>query len=253
MVVPDEIVSAACHGDTAAIQAWFSTGTRDPDELVDGENTLLYAATWGGHCETMRLLLQMGAGVNARSDAGRETPLHAAAMQGHHDAAVLLLDRGALVDARAGLGSTPLKYAVQHAQRSDPDRCDIIRLLLRRGATLDARVDGWLRARRQWLDWLDAEAVASRSKATALLADVRLAGGTWSSYLRVPRKRLLALRVLCERGRATTDDDLLRRLFPAVRKKEDGAADEPPPPAVPLPKEVFWLVCEFLRCDRDDE
>ena len=33
MVLPDEFRKAARNGDTAAIQAWYSTGTRDPDEI----------------------------------------------------------------------------------------------------------------------------------------------------------------------------------------------------------------------------
>ena len=37
------------------------------------------------------------------------------------------------------------------------------------------------------------------------------------------RKRVLALRVLCEQGRASTDDDLLRRLFPAAPSPEPAA------------------------------
>jgi hypothetical protein len=129
----------------------------------------------------------------------------------------------------------------------------MIRLLLRRGANLDAR------------DNIDenAETYAryhNRTEATALLADVRRAGG-WRSFVRVPRKRVLALRILCERGRASTSDALLARLFPyhAPVQSEDDATDEPPPllaraPQGPreVPKEVFWLVFEFWRCTSHD-
>jgi len=126
----------------------------------------------------------------------------------------------------------------------------MIRLLLSRGANLDARDN----------DGRDAEAVAryrEKEWAVALLAEIRLAGG-WHSYLRVPRKRLLALRVLCERGRASTDDALLRRLFPRpAPAAADDAGEEPSllasatQGARELPKEVFWLVFKFWQSDRD--
>ena len=135
--------------------------------------------------------------------------------------------------------------------------CDMIRLLLSRGAALDARNN----------DGRDAETIARRfnndDEAPALLADVRLAGGTWDAYLRDPRKRLLALRVLCERGRASTDDALLRRLFPAApataaeggkrakrglqRTREEYRAAK----GGRLPRGIFWHILEYWRCDRD--
>ena len=122
----------------------------------------------------------------------------------------------------------------------------MIRLLLSRGANLDARDN----------DGRDAEAVAryrEKEWAVALLAEIRLAGG-WHSYLRVPRKRLLALRVLCERGRASTDDALLRRLFPwqpPVQEKQGPTTRAARAQAGQLPKEVFWLILKFWRSDRD--
>ena len=94
----------------------------------------------------------------------------------------------------------------------------------------------------------------NKDEAADLLADVRRAGD-WLSYLRYPRKRLLALRVLCERGRASTDDDLLLRLFPWHAPPKNGpttraARRARAPQAAQLPKEVFWLIFEFWRCDR---
>ena len=260
MVAPNEIQHAVRRGDTAAIQEWFSSGTRDLDE----SGAMLYMAAFHGHCETMRFLLDHGASVNFTTSNG-QTPLSAAAHTGRYDAAVLLLDRGALIDLANVYGCTPLIWAAWH------DHCDMIRLLLSRGAALDARKK----------DGLDAEAQArfyNKDEAAALLADIRHAGD-WHAYLRYPRKRLLALRVLCERGRASTDDGLLERVFgpnvfvpqgidPVVFKKlpEDARAAVytasrvayPSQPEKPrsvaraqLPKEVFWLILEFWRSDRD--
>ena len=241
MVLSAEIIRAAKFGDTAAIQGWFSTG--DPDERGVYGRTLLYVAALYGHCDTMRFLLGHGASVDATNDYG-ETPLSAVAYDGKHDAAVLLLDRGAQIDLADNFGRTPLLRAAAK------DRCDMIRLLLSRGAALGSRDN----------NGRNAEAYAcnnNRDEAAALLADVRIAGG-WDAYLRYPRKRLLALRVLCERGRAKTDDDLLLRLFPwhpPVQEKQGpttrAARRARAPQAAQLPKEVFWLILKFWRSDRD--
>jgi len=249
MVLTKKIIYAAGQGDNDAIHEWFASGTRDPDEKDLMGRTLLDWAAAGGQCDMMRTLLDHGASVDATC-VSIMTPLHGAAGGGHCAAVVLLLDRGAQIDPRPIARRTPLIYAAEYGQ------CDVIRLLLQHGASLDARTR----------DGRDAEASArlyDKVEAAALLADVRLAGG-WELYIRAPRKRLLALRVLCERGRAKTDDALLQRLFPwhlAVRDEpgEDRDATDDSDPSLearaaeasPLPKEVFWLVLKFWRCDRD--
>ena len=122
----------------------------------------------------------------------------------------------------------------------------MIRLLLSRGAALDARdIDGY-----------NAEALArlNRPQGAALLAAVRVAGG-WGKYVLVPRKRVLAHRVLCEQGRASTDDALLRRLFPAAPPPAEGVtrtrADYRAQKGGRLPRGIFWHIFEYWRCDRD--
>ena len=63
----------------------------------------------------------------------------------------------------------------------------------------------------------------------ALLSDVRAAGG-WRSYVHRDRMRLLVLRALCEKGRATTSDGLSRGssrgrgLFPRPSSEADDDA-----------------------------
>ena len=132
MVTPAEILTAVGEGDTAAIEAWFETGTRDVDE-TSGGLTLLYWAAIHDRYDVMISLLERGASVNSKNAEGC-TPLHGAATYGRHDAAVLLLDRGAQIDLVGGhTGWTPLMCA------ADGGHCDMIRLLLSRGAALDAR------------------------------------------------------------------------------------------------------------------
>ena len=85
----------------------------------------------------------------------------------------------------------------------------MIRLLLSRGADLGARRnrDGCT------VESMTRDSAWGKNEVTSLLVDIRLAGG-WDAYVRYPRFKLLALRVLCGRGRASTRDALLQRLFP---------------------------------------
>ena len=66
----------------------------------------------------------------------------------------------------------------------------------------------------------------------AFFRDYRAAGGTWKRYVAEPRKRLLVLRKLVERGRAAPPDGTLARV--------QG-----------LPDVLFWKVLAFWRSDRD--
>ena len=66
----------------------------------------------------------------------------------------------------------------------------------------------------------------------AFFRDYRTAGGTWKRYVAEPRKQLLVLRRLVERGRAAPPDGTLARV--------QG-----------LPDVLFWKVLAFWRSDRD--
>ena len=89
MVTPAEILTAVREGDTAAIEAWFETGTPDVDETIREGSFLSFAAIHD-RCDVMISLLERGASVNAEDYLGC-TPLHEAALSGKLDAAVLLL------------------------------------------------------------------------------------------------------------------------------------------------------------------
>ena len=251
MVVPRELEAAVVRGDLVEIQCWFAEGDRDPDDedflnewdvYREADGGLLHLAAAEGHCEVIRFLLAKGANVNMGSEVASGTPLHraATARYGHLEAAVLLLDAGARVNARDDYGMTPLLHAAWDAD------CDILRLLLSRGASLDARDE----------EGYDAEGNARRVAsftAARLLADVRAAGG-WRAYVRAPRVALAELRACCALNLASAprEDVFLQRLFfipNTTRTRHQKTAKRTF--ATALPKEVFWHVLQFWRCDRD--
>ena len=87
----------------------------------------------------------------------------------------------------------------------------------------------------------------------ALLEDV-LRAGSWKAYVLAPRKELLALRVLCEHGRARTSHPILGRLFPWHPPPRDERAPKRRFRAMdggPVPKEIFWHVVGFWRSSRE--
>lgn len=110
---------------------------------ASGKGAIAHAAETG-RTETIALLLQHGASVNARDNDGN-TPLMAAAQAGHPHTVKFLLDRGAEVNAENDNGLTPLRYAALHKDNSRrqgqmPERKkETIRLLVRRGASADVK------------------------------------------------------------------------------------------------------------------
>ncbi len=88
-----------------------------------------------GNVESVRALLDRGAEVNARGEAGR-TPLHAAVARGDADLVNLLLDRGAEVNARNDYNEAPVYQA---ASRLD---VEVAKLLLANGADPNIPANG---------------------------------------------------------------------------------------------------------------
>jgi ankyrin repeat protein len=124
---PQERMYAAIRaGDTPAVAALLQDGAGvNMKDRRGGATPLMNAAAFGS-IETMRLLIENGADVNARS-AGNATALMWAAT----DLAKvrLLLDKGADVNAMSEMGHTPLLLAAMSDRSSE-----IVRLLLSRKA-----------------------------------------------------------------------------------------------------------------------
>jgi ankyrin repeat protein len=98
-------------------------------------NTELFHTCRTGDIETVRVLLERGADIEAR-DSDNWTPLHVACAWGHLAVTRLLLDAGADMNVRDNDGHAPLNVAcIFHNAR-------IIRLLLERGVDVNIR-DNW--------------------------------------------------------------------------------------------------------------
>ncbi len=117
----------------------------------------LLAAAAGGDGEEVRMLLHMGADVNARGSTAH-TPLHVAAFRDHSEVVNILLDHGADVDAVEENGNTPLFLAAWLGHT------DVIRVLLDRGA--DVHIQG-----HDGLTALHAAAMQGQTGAAELLLE----------------------------------------------------------------------------------
>ena len=188
------------------------------------------------HRLALRLLL-VGANTNRKS-TGKWSPLHLAARaRGAFslDLVETLVANGAELNARTAHGAgnkTPLAVALE-ALSVRPSRfpaLDIIRALLRRGADIDSICGSDSAENRMWrIERLRPEVCQEQNwlKCRDMFECLR-ALGSWKAVARRPHVRMLVLRALVVRDRATTRDATLRRL-------------------VTLPDVVLWRVLSFWR------
>lgn len=248
MSLPKHILTATALGNVPVLARWIDGGGDPNARTVDG-HTLPSVAAIFCRLDSMTALVERGARVDVADGDGWTPLIEAVVFQPGMESSLhhrvrrralvdLLLRHGATVDRRTADGLTPLMLAAAQGH------LDLLRLLLRRGASL-ASVDGAGR---------NAEATAarrSRTEAVELLREVRLAGGSWRKYLAEPRRELVAFRALCARGRASAPgDSVLARLFPAPgrtrrQKRLRRGAD--------VPDELFWKIMQFWRSARDED
>jgi len=121
----------ARRGQTTLLASMLRAGL--PVNLADGKgNSLLMLASYHGHAETSRLLLEFDADVDRRNDRG-QTPLGGVAFKGDEDIVTLLLDYGADINADNGNGMTPIMFAAMFG------RTKVVEQLRAYGASLKRR------------------------------------------------------------------------------------------------------------------
>lgn len=110
-------------------------GDNYPDPF--GKLTDLEFAAVHGRTGIIKVLIEAGADVNAKSPIGLEfAPLMAAVSGGHAEAVQLLIDSGADLEAKDSLGKTCLFYAVEFGYQK------VLQVLLDSGAKVNVR-DQW--------------------------------------------------------------------------------------------------------------
>jgi len=131
------LMAATLFGDTALVKLLIERGA-DPNRTGAGGTTALMWAV--PNVEKVRVLLEHGASVNARSETDRTAFLVAASYPRTVDVLRLLLDRGADIRAQDRANATALALAVRSAD------VDVVRFLVERGLDLNALPAGSRRA-----------------------------------------------------------------------------------------------------------
>ncbi len=128
---------AVSSGDTAAIEKFLDEYPAALDAGIAAHEyrditALIYGAATKGRTDTAKLLLERGATVDAKDNAGH-TALLWAARCGYTDLVKFLQGKGAAIDAKDNAGRTGLMWA---AERRDKD---MVALLLDSGANINER------------------------------------------------------------------------------------------------------------------
>ena len=247
------------------------------------------------YLEIARLLIEHGADPALGNDGGWGAPHKLAVLVGRKDTYLqgqarsrsvpmirLLVEKGAPVDLRVtsssvrlGVGATPLMVAV-----AESAPVVYLRELLRLGADLAATNEegaSALSLAQSVIHDVDAigtpaareAGLIAKQAALIFITDVS-AAGTFKRYVKEPRKQLLVLRKLVERGRARPPRESVHAFEAAARyagpragmvfTTRDGATgyyrDAAPVPerlfcASTLPDVLFWKVLSFWRTARD--
>jgi ankyrin repeat protein len=125
---------AAAYGHLDIVE-WLIDSGSAVDICNNLGSTPLINASWRGHCNMARMLLNRAADVNAKVEkADNRSVLHSASFSGNALLVELLLERGATVNARTSTDKrTPLHWTAQEGH------LETLRLLIKHGADATAQ------------------------------------------------------------------------------------------------------------------
>ena len=131
------LVEAAALGDEARVRALATGGRSALSERSSDGWTALHLAAFFGRAGTVRVLIDAGADLEARSANYMENTALCAAIAGATDTPTVaaLLDAGADASARAAAGVRPIHLAASRG--TEP----VVKALLERGARADVATD----------------------------------------------------------------------------------------------------------------
>jgi hypothetical protein len=139
-LAPLDRFAAACgRGDGAAADEMLRAHPHLKGELRRDHHLMLQRPAESGNAAVLETMLERGFDPSV-ADKDGVMPLHRAAMGGHPDAVRVLLRLGAPVDARDGMfAATPLVWAVEGRGHAQPgaDHVAVARLLVAAGSPLE--------------------------------------------------------------------------------------------------------------------
>jgi hypothetical protein len=130
----DVLIQAVEQGDTNTVKLIIDDGADINAKNIDGMTLLMYASL-RGHLETVRTLIVKGADVNAKKNDG-VTSLMYASLGGHLEIVQALLAKGADVNAKKNDGITALLVATKSGKP------EVVQALLAKGADVNAKSRG---------------------------------------------------------------------------------------------------------------
>ena len=128
-----DIREAAINGNSALLEELLTKNPHHVNGRDEKGLSPLFYATWHGHLECLKILLNYGANINAKNSSDWAA-LDDAAWTGHLDCLQELINRGAFIESRNIYdGRTPLHLAAQHGH------LDCVKELVQHGANIEAQ------------------------------------------------------------------------------------------------------------------
>ncbi|HEX7184223.1 MAG TPA: ankyrin repeat domain-containing protein [Thermoanaerobaculia bacterium] len=142
----DELLGACLRADAAAARTLLARHPGLPAELTPEDRQALLLAVEEGREASVRLMAELGFGLDWEGPWGG-TPLHHAAWRGNVAMVRLLLELGAPVNVRdRQFGSSPLGWAghgSSHCRNADDDYLAVVEALLAAGADRETSINRW--------------------------------------------------------------------------------------------------------------